>query len=136
MLNLSFTAPAAKTLENDSYEKGVLTDCGTYAPEQYRHGAKSRAEQAGNSSKACCPLILLKTLAPPPTRQAEYRALPLNCQAKNLYKTRFVWGGKYLTDKRLQRFGPPLSREKSPPEGPKADFCFLRKTILSHLTVS
>ena len=36
-------------------------DCGKYAPEQYRLRAKSRADSAGNSSKAHCSLILFRT---------------------------------------------------------------------------
>ena len=62
--NLSFTAPAPKTLENDPGEKGVLqtmlANCRIYAPGLYRLGAKSRADLAGNSSKVCCSSILLR----------------------------------------------------------------------------
>ena len=42
----------------------MSTNCGMYAPRLYRLGAKSRAESAGNSSKAYCSLILFRTLTP------------------------------------------------------------------------
>jgi len=85
----------------------MSTNCGMYAPRLYRLGAKSRAESAGNSSKAYCSSILFRTLTPSLTLGVTshslgpiieyYRSI---VKQKTLYKPFFcVWGvqGKVLS---------------------------------------
>jgi len=61
---LPFAAPAPKTIENNSGEKGLLqaplADHRMHASEPYRLPAKSSADLTGNSSKKRCLPILLK----------------------------------------------------------------------------